>query len=71
MRTATVGLRIMEKATRRTWRAYWPYQDGAALCVLTGHKHIIQNRAGYSETNDRGEPVLDSWVEPTNYISWE
>ena len=62
-------LHIIEKATRRTWLAFWPWENGIALCAMTGSKRLITERAGYSEYNDRGEPVLDSWIEPTQYVT--
>lgn len=65
---AQMKLRIKEKATRRTWMAYWPPIDGVMLCCSTGSKRLIVNRAGFSEYNDDGEPVLDSWLEPVQYV---
>ena len=61
-------LHIREKTTHRTWQAIWPWQDGIALCWMTGSKHLVTVRAGYTEYNDRGEPVLDSWTEPTAWV---
>ena len=57
-------LRIMEKATRRTWVAFYPWDNGIALCIATGSIRLIDcGRAGYSEFNDRDEAILDSWIK--------
>lgn len=61
---ARCRIRGRDKATHQTWVAFWPWNNGVALCVLTGTTHLITHRAGYSEYNDRGEPVLNSWREP-------
>lgn len=62
-------LRIRVKATRRTFLRYWPPDAASDLCIATGSKRLVINRAGYSEVNDRGEAVLDSWCEPQLYVS--
>ena len=60
-------LRVRDKSTHRTYLGRWPAQDGLVICATTGHKRM-NVRAGYTEFNDRGEPVLDSWIEPTQYV---
>lgn len=68
MKAARIRLRVKEKATNRTYIVY-PHTDGRInIWWQTGRKQIIKYRAGYTEYNDRGEPVLDSWQEPINYI---
>ena len=67
-RIARLRIRVREKATHRTWVVDWPPDGGILFCGLTGSKHLVVNHAGYGEYNDRGEPVLDSWIEPTNYF---
>jgi hypothetical protein len=52
-------IRVIEKTTNRTWMFYPHF----GLCFATGHMHIIGPGGGYTETNDRGDPVLDSWVK--------
>lgn len=43
----------------------WPEEDGIRyLCAKTGQRRLVTERGGYSEYNDRGEPVLDSWIKP-------
>lgn len=66
MQTARLKLRIIEKVSRRTYEAYWPWPDGIAICIATGTMQLVQpGTSGYKEFNDRGSPVLDSWtVEP-------
>jgi hypothetical protein len=56
-------LRCKDKTTHRTWIAHWPIESGIVLCALTGSRRLITLRGGYSEYNDRGEPVLDSWID--------
>lgn len=65
---ARLQLRVKEKATNRTWFQY-PFDPLAFnICYMTGTKRLIAcGRAGYSEYNDRGEPVLDSWIEQPFY----
>lgn len=67
MKTATVRIRIFEKATHRTYLAH--FGSGGIVCVLTGTKKLVQYAPGYSEYNDRGEPVLDSWVVPERCVA--
>jgi len=64
--TFRLRLRIREKETHRTWLAFWPWtgSPAIALCAKTGSLRLITHRAGYTEYNDRGEPVLYSWREP-------
>ena len=62
--------RIRDKKTHRTWVAHWPIEHGIFLCANTGTKVTITARSGYSEYNDRGEPVLDSWIEPMQYVRY-
>jgi|HubBroStandDraft_2_1064218.scaffolds.fasta_scaffold00132_14 hypothetical protein len=64
MMPARLRIRGRNKTNHKTWIAYWPWEKSFALCILTGTKHLITHRAGYSEYNDRAEPVLDSWCEP-------
>ena len=62
-------LRIIEKATRRTYVAYYPwFAGGIALCMATGWYGLINNRNGYAEYNDRGEPVLDSYTKAERFV---
>lgn len=70
MTTTHLRIRITEKATRRTAVAIWPWENGIALCFLTGYKQLIYpGRCGYSEYNERNEPVLDSWIEELNLFN--
>ena len=58
-------IRIIEKGTMRTWIAYPCNHPHFApyLIVATGEKRIIApGRCGWSEYNDRGSPVLDSFI---------
>jgi hypothetical protein len=64
MNIARLRIRIRDKATRRTYLAFWPWEDGIALCIATGHRVLVTRAPGYAEFNDRGEAVLDSWTEP-------
>ena len=57
-------LRVREKKTGRTYIVYWPWPDGICLCAKTGERRFVTDAGGYSEYNDRGEPVLDSWINP-------
>lgn len=66
-RIARMRLRIREKATHRTWLLDWSPDSDVLLYCMTGTKRLVLHAPGYSEYNDRGEPVLDSWVEPTNF----
>lgn len=69
MKTAFLKLHIKEKATRRTWVSWWPNPNGErSLTFRTGRRELILHRAGYAEYNSDGEPVLDSWTEPMNYL---
>jgi hypothetical protein len=63
-------LHIRDKATHRTWIANWPIERGVILYAMTGSKCLVTERGGYSEYNDRGEPVLDSWIEPLYYLRY-
>lgn len=67
---AKLRIHVIDKVTRRTAIAFYPWQDGIALSLLTGEKRLITDKAGYSEYNDRGQPVLDSWLEPQSYMSF-
>lgn len=67
-RVARLRLRVIEKVSRRTYLAIWPWSDGIGFCIATGTRHIISRYAGYREYNDRGEPVPDSWTEPQELV---
>lgn len=67
MKIARLRLRIIDKATRRTYVASW-FAPGCFICAATGSMRVVDTRAGYSEYNDRGQPVLDSWIEPTPMV---
>lgn len=70
MKTARMRLRITEKDTRRTYRGVYPWDDGIAFCYGTGvMKFIPCGMSGYKEYNERGEPVLDSWIEQPFYVT--
>lgn len=63
-----MSYRIKEKATNRTWMMYG-CTNGLRMCIGTGHKvFIAPGSQGYSEFNDRGEPVLDSWIKQELYV---
>lgn len=71
MRTARVILRVIEKKSRITWRAFWPYEKGVAFCMRTGHGVCIPTyREGYSEYNDRGEPIPGSFKTVSSPLVW-
>lgn len=59
-------LLIKDKRTQRT------YVKHGSFCVTTGTRRLVTSwRGGWAEYNDRGEPVLDSWVIPNPYIKIE
>lgn len=65
MRTARLRLRIRDKATNATYAGVYPWEDGYALCWVTGtHRPLMVGKSGYTRYNDRGEPETDSWREP-------
>lgn len=65
---ARLRLRVIDKATRRTGVAFYPWEGGITFGFYTGEMRLITDKAGYSEYNDRGQPVLDSWMEPIQYL---
>ena len=57
-----ICLRVKDKATRRTCIVY-PTDDGVRVTLLTGeYRFVPEWKGGYSEYNDCGEAVLDSWI---------
>lgn len=52
-----VKLRIIEKVSRRTYVAYWPWLDGYSLWFVTGTKDFSFGLGKCREYNDRGELV--------------
>lgn len=69
MKTARLKLRIIEKVSRRTYDAYWPWSDGIALCIATGTMRLVYpGTSGYKEYNDRGEPIPDSWTTEPMWV---
>ncbi len=56
MKIARTRIRVVEKITRRTWVAFG-FDDGSFICAVTGVRRVVGARAGYTEFNDRGEPV--------------
>ena len=70
MTVARVRLRITEKATRRTYIGVYPWDASDTICcIVTGYKRFVTDRSGYSEFNERGEPVLDSWIERRDLVT--
>lgn len=67
-RIGRLRIRVREKATHRTYVVHWPPSDNILVWWATGTLRLVLHTPGYGEYNDRGEPVLDSWIEPTNYI---
>lgn len=66
-----VRLHARDKATRRTCIVDWPPVDNIRMTMMTGEMRPVTNsRGGYSEYNDRGEPVLDSWTVPQRYVTF-
>jgi hypothetical protein len=64
---ARLKCRVREKKTHRTWIVFYPPTNGIRECWQTGHKKLPTGRGDYTEFNDRGEPVLDSWSDQIWY----